>query len=136
MEFVQNNLWLILIAALSGGMLIWPTLAKLVSGALEISVQQMVQLINRNEAVVLDVREPAEFSAGHIARARSVPLGKLAERIGELEKFKNRTLVVCCASGHRSSAACALLKKSGFTQVAQLKGGFAAWQQAGMPVDK
>jgi len=86
--------------------------------------------------LMLDVREPAEFSSGHAPNAKNVPLGQLDKRLGEIEKFKSRPVVVTCQTGSRSHAATSALKKAGFGDVVVLSGGFGAWQQANLPVEK
>ena len=136
MKFVQDNLWLVLIAIVSGLMFIWPMVAKLFNRSKEVGVAEAVQLINRQDAAVVDVREPGEFKGGHIPNARNIPLGQLAERARDLDKLKGKPVVLACASGNRSMTAAGTLRKAGFEQVVSLSGGMAAWQQAGMPVEK
>lgn len=136
MKFVLNNIWLVLAAAVSGAILIWPLINRRLSGAAEVGALEAVQLLNRKDAIMVDVREPAEFNAGHAPNARNIPLAQLDKRIGELEKFKNRPAVVICQTGGKSHAATALLKKAGFAEVVVLAGGIGAWQQANMPVEK
>lgn len=136
MKFVWNNIWLVLAALISAAILIWPLVNRRISGVPEVGALEAVQLLNRKDAVLIDVREPAEFSAGHAPGARNIPLAQLGTRIGELEKFKNRPAVVICQSGSRSHAATALLRKAGFGEVVVLAGGIGAWQQANMPVEK
>lgn len=135
-QFVETNIWLILIAVVSGGMLIWPSIRRLVQGGEEVGTLEATQLINRRDAVVLDVREPAEYAAGHLPNARHIPLGQLGSRLKELEKFKERPIVITCASGSRSGSALGLLRKNGFKEAVNLKGGVAAWQQASLPLEK
>lgn len=136
MNFVLNNIWLVLAAAVSGAILVWPLVNRRLSGVPEVGALQAVQLLNRNDALMIDVREPAEFSAGHAPNARNIPLAQFDKRVGELEKFKNRPAVVICQTGSRAHAATALLKKAGFAQVVVLAGGIGAWQQANMPIEK
>ncbi len=136
MKFVLNNIWLVLAAAVSGAILIWPLINRRLSGATEVGALEAVQLLNRKDAIMIDVREPAEFNAGHAPNARNIPLAQLDKRIGELEKVKNRPAVVICQTGGKSHAATALLKKAGFAEVVVLAGGIGAWQQANMPVEK
>ena len=104
MEFIQKNIWLVMIAVVSGVMLIWPFIAKRFSATKEVGVADAVQLINRQDAVILDVREPAEFKSGHIPNARNIPAGQVGERLKELEKFKARPILLTCASGNRSGS--------------------------------
>lgn len=136
MEFVQKNIWLVLIAIVSGLMFIWPSIARRISQTSEANVAEAVQLINRQDAQVVDVRGEGEFRNGHIPNARNIPTEQIGERAKELEKFKNKPIVLVCASGNRSSSAAGVLKKAGFAQVYALGGGMNAWQQAGMPVQK
>jgi rhodanese-related sulfurtransferase len=136
LAFLQKNIFLVAVCLLSGGMLLWPLLQKARTGAKEVSVPQAVQLINRRDAVVLDVRDTAEFDAGHIPNARHIPLAEVEKRLKELEKFKQRPVIVSCRSGTRAGAACGVLRKHGFAEVFALKGGILGWQQATMPLEK
>jgi rhodanese-related sulfurtransferase len=132
----MNNIWLVLAAVVSGAMLIWPLINRRLSGTAEVGALQAVQLLNRKDAIMIDVREPAEFNTGHAPNAKNIPLAQLDKRIGELDKFKSRPLVVVCQTGGKSHAATAALKKAGFAEVVVLAGGIGAWQQASMPVEK
>ncbi len=85
----------------------------------------------KDGAVVLDVREPDEYVAGHVPNARLVPLSELAAHVGELPRA--RRIYVICASGNRSVAAADWLARAGFESVS-VAGGTTAWQQAGYPV--
>jgi rhodanese-related sulfurtransferase len=95
-----------------------------------------VQLMNQEDVVVLDVREPSETVGGKIAKAIQIPVGAVAKRVGELEKFKDKTLLVYCKSGARAGIACKELSKNGFDKVYSLNGGLLAWQDAHLPVSK
>ena len=95
-----------------------------------------VQLMNKEDVVVVDVREPGETVGGKIAKAIQIPVGALAKRIGELEKHKNKTLLVYCKTGARSGTACKELGKQGFEKVYSLNGGMSAWQDAHLPISK
>ena len=96
-----------------------------------------VQLMNSEDVVVLDVREPAETAVGgKIEKAIQIPQSSVAQRINELEKHKNKTLLVYDKMGVRAGAACKELNKSGFEKVYSLKGGLAAWQEAHLPLSK
>ncbi len=134
--FLEKNLFLVLVCVASAAMLLWPLIQGVVTGAKDISVQQAVQLINRRDAIVLDVGDAAEYAAGHIANSRHIPAGEIEKRLKELNKFKNRPIVVSGRGGNRAVSACALLKKNGFQEVFPLKGGVAGWQQASMPIEK
>ena len=135
MKFVIDHILLFAVAVTSGMMLIWP-FARRGAGGPSVNTIEATQLINRQDALVLDVREQAEYAQGHILNARGLPLSQIETRIGDLAKYKNKPVIVYCASGNRSSAAATTLRKAGFSQVVNLHGGFAAWQQAGLPVQK
>lgn len=135
MKFLLSNIWLVAAVVVSGAMLIWPLIARRFSGAQEVDVVEAVQLINRRDALVLDVREQHEYEAGHIPNCRHIPLGALGNRIREMEKFKGKPVLVVCRSGNRSAGACGLLRKQGFGEVLALKGGILAWEEAKLPVE-
>ena len=132
LEFVQSNLMYVMLAVTSGAMLLWQTVNA--GGGGGVSPLQATLLMNREDAVVIDVREPQEWDSGHIPNARHIALGQLETRMRELEKFKARPLIVCCHSGSRSSSVCSRLKKHGFENVHNLAGGIGAWKEAGLPV--
>lgn len=136
MSFVQDNWWLFVIAVVSGLGILWPSVAKKLSGIPQMGVAEAVTLINRREPLILDVRAQGEFAAGHIAGARLIPVGELKARLAEIEKFKDKPVLVTCATGNRSFNAAKILKEAGFKEVSNLQGGLGAWQQAGMPVEK
>ena len=133
MKFIQDNLLLIVVAFASGAMLIWPLLRRTTGGPW-VNPARATELINREDALVLDVREPGEYGAGHILAAKNVPVSRLDA--AELGKRKDRPLIVYCDGSERSAKAAAALKRQGFTRVVNLSGGLAAWQQAGLPVEK
>ncbi len=134
-DFVRNNLLLFIVALVSGGMLLWP-LVRRTTGGPWVNATQATQLINREDALVVDVREPNEFAAGHVLGAKNLPLAKLDASGADLAKKKERPVIVYCEGGQRSAKALAVLKKHGYTRVANLSGGIGAWQQAGLPVEK
>ena len=92
--------------------------------------------MNADDTLVLDVREDSEYKQGHIANALHIPLGQLKQRLNELDKYRDHTLVIYCRTGHRSNNAAALLSKRGFDKVHNLAGGLVAWQNANLPVTK
>lgn len=134
MKFIIDNWMLISVALASGGLLLWPLLQG--ASASGLSPAEAVQLINRQKAVVIDVCEPAEYAAGHVSGARSVPLGDLEQKLPGAVKNKALPLILVCASGMRSRRAMAQAKKLGFEQAHSLKGGLAAWKEANLPIEK
>ena len=134
MEFIYQNILLITLVVFSGFALIWPAIGG--GAGKGLSPAQATLLINQQDAQIIDVRSAEEFAGGHLPNARNIPLDKLAERVGEIEKFKEQAILVCCAAGMRSAKGCGQLGKLGFTNVQSLEGGVDAWQQAGYPVKK
>ena len=135
-EFLLNNIALVALFLASGAMLVWPDLSLFSGGAQSVGTTEATRLMNQPGSLVLDVREDAEYAAGHLPRARHIPLAQLSGRLDEIAKFKEKPVVVTCRSGARSGSACRTLKNAGFTKVYNLKGGVPAWEQASLPVEK
>ncbi len=133
MKFLIDNWMLILLAASSGGLLLWQTLQKSAGGG--VATAEAVRLINREKGVLIDVSEPAEFAAGHAVGARNIPLGSL-EGAKELPSNKSLPLLLICPSGARAGRAAGMLRKAGYEKASAVTGGLAAWREAGLPVDK
>ncbi len=136
MDFIKSNILLIGLALGSGIMLLLPSFKKGAAGVPSLTTAEAINLINRDHAMVIDVRNDAEFASGHIVDARNIPLDKLAERLNELAKFKDKPVLVNCQRGMRSAKACDILRKAEFTKVNNLAGGIDAWLAAKLPVIK
>lgn len=134
MDFIINNWTLIAVAVASGGMLLWPVLRGPGPGAL--TAQGAVQLINREKGIVVDVGEPDEFAAGHVAGARNVPLGQLEQRLPDVVKNKTVPLILVCATGARARRALPAAKRLGYEKAQVMAGGLKAWKDANLPVEK
>lgn len=132
-RFLLDNWYLILTALVSGGLLLWPAIRGGGSGA-GVSTAEAVRLINREKGVLIDVREPSEFAAGHAVGARNVPLSQL-EAATTLPANKAVPLLVLCATGSRAGRAVALLKKRGYENTQVVAGGLAAWREANLPTE-
>ena len=136
-EFARDNILLIAVAVVSGVMLILPLLRRGGGGGRQsVDTLRATQCINREDALVIDVRDAAEVAQGKILGARAVPLAQLAERGPELRKNKEKPIIVYCGRGNQSQQAAAILRKQGYANVLNLSGGFAAWLQAGLPIEK
>ena len=130
-EFISNNwilsgIWLVLILAVIFQMQ--------ASAGKSVGPQQAVMLINRSDAAVVDVRDKKEFDIGHIVDAINIPLSKLDQRIAELEKYKDKPVVVVCKMGQQSSEALNKLKTAGYLQVVKLGGGITEWKAQSLPL--
>ena len=134
MDFVLANWMLIAVALVSGGMLLMPMLTG--GGGAGLTPAAAVQLINREKAVVIDVCEPAEYQAGHVGGARSIPLGELEANLPGAVKNKATPLVLVCASGMRSGRAVAIARKLGYDNAQSLSGGLKSWREASLPIEK
>lgn len=105
-------------------------------GGQSLTVQRLVDLVNREGAVVLDVRDRKEFDAGHIVGAINIPYANLESRVDELRKFVEKPIIVACRMGQHSGAAGTLLRKQGFKNVSRLAGGMAEWLNQNLPVTR
>lgn len=132
-KFILDNIFLVGLVVLSGGAILLPALLPKGKRA---SAQEVVLLINRGKSAILDVRDAAEFAAGHLREAKNIPLAELASRIGELDKQKSRTMIVVCQTGSRADKAARILAAGGFADVVTLDGGQAAWAAGGLPTTK
>ena len=132
--FLIEHWYLVLVAGVSGALLLWPALRGGGAGG-GIGTAEAVRLINREKGVLVDVREPEEFAAGHAAGARNVPLASLPDAKG-LPTNKALPLVLLCASGARANRALTLLRKAGYEKAVVLSGGTNAWRDASLPIEK
>jgi rhodanese-related sulfurtransferase len=105
-------------------------------GGQSVSAQQLVDMVNRENAVVIDIRDRKEYQAGHIVEAVNVPYSSLEGRLDELRKYRERPIVVTCKMGQNAGAAGTLLRKQGFDNVSRLTGGMAEWRNQNLPVVK
>lgn len=134
MKFLLDNWYLILAALASGGMLAWPLIARGARGG-GISPAEGVRLMNREKAVLIDVRETEEFAAGHAVASKNIPLATL-EGDKSLPKNKTLPIVLMCATGARASRAAGILRKLGHENVQAIAGGLTAWREAQLPIEK
>ena len=134
--FLEKNWPLVLVFLLSGAMLLWPFLQRRLSPVREVGTFDATRLINSENAVILDIREPREFTGSRLPNAVHIPLSQLKERGAELAKFVSRPVIVYCERGLRGGAAAGALAKLGFTRVQSLRGGLRAWKEAGLPMQK
>jgi rhodanese-related sulfurtransferase len=132
--FLQQNWALVLIALVSGALLMWPGIAAGTRSG--VTPNDAVQLINREKAVVVDVSEDQEFAAGHIAGARNIPVNQLEQRLPEVVKNKSLPLILVCARGARAQRCLAQAKTLGYEKAVVLGGGLQAWKEANLPVEK
>jgi rhodanese-related sulfurtransferase len=133
-KFIVDNWMLILIALSSGAMLAWPLIRGTGGGSL--TAQGAVQLINRERAVMIDVRDAAEYAQGHATGARNVPLDQLEQKLPGTVKNKSVPVLLMCATGARAQRALATAKKLGYEQAQVVGGGLKSWKDANLPIEK
>lgn len=99
-----------------------------------VNVQTVASVMDRDDVVLIDVREQVEYDAGHIPGVTLIPLGEVASRMSEIPTDK--TVIITCRSGNRSGQAADFLRANGFTNVHNMSGGILDWERAGFPVEK
>lgn len=134
MAFVTENLFLIVIALVSGGMLLWPAIAGRATAGMSLDPLAATRLINDDKPTVVDLREASEFTKGHLINAKHIPAGELENRGSEIPS--KGPVLLYCESGAKSGRAAAKLKADGREDVFTLAGGLQAWTGASLPTVK
>ena len=135
LEFAGNHTLLVSAFLIVLSALIWNLVAD-PGGKNAVDALTATAMINHEDAVVVDVRSMAEFKGGHIVNAINIPMNGFGNSIKQLEKHRNKPIVAVCRSGSRSGAACSMLRKQGFENVKNLRGGMMAWENANLPVKR
>jgi len=133
LEFTGNHTVLVLALVISFFVLIFTELRRRASGLVAVDPTDAVGLIN-NDATVIDLRNAESFARGHIVNARNIPFDELEANRDKVDKFKSKPILAVCDSGVSSNKTVTSLRNSGFDSVYGLKGGMAAWSQAGLPL--
>ncbi|GLQ33524.1 rhodanese-like domain-containing protein [Litoribrevibacter albus] len=131
-EFATNN------AMLVGAwvvLLVLFIISETRKGGKTLSAQQVIMRMNKEEALILDVRDKADYKKGHIINSINIPYASLDSRVTEIESHKEKPVVVVCKMGQTSNAAGSILRKHGFTDVTRLAGGMAEWTSLNLPVE-
>ena len=135
-DFISNNLFLVVLLLILLTAIIITETKKLTKKYKDLTPPEVVQLLNHEDAVMIDVREASELSGDGIRSAKHVSFSTLSDRFSELLKFKDKPVIAFCMNGFKAPKACRLFCQQGFTKVYCLKGGIMAWKQANMPVVK
>ncbi|MBV1908380.1 MAG: rhodanese-like domain-containing protein [Kangiellaceae bacterium] len=135
-QFAQGNLLLSAAWVVVAVLLAFTQIRHMASAPKSVSTQTLTNMVNRDDAVVIDVRAKADFGKGHIHGAINIPLSTVKDRVDDLEKYKNTPIIMVCANGISVAAACNTLKKSGMQQVHKLAGGMGSWVGDNLPVVK
>ncbi|MBE8215272.1 MAG: rhodanese-like domain-containing protein [Endozoicomonadaceae bacterium] len=131
--FIMNHPFLIGAFVILLILLVWTEKRK--SGR-AITNQELVQLLNKNNALIVDLRDEKIFSEGHITHAINLPYTKLNERMAQLEKHKSKTIILVCNYGHHSGSSIPILAKQGFDSLVRLQGGIQGWITERLPLIK
>ena len=134
-EFIANHLFLVSLFVAISSLLFWNIFFSAM-GASQIVPAEVTSLINHEDAELLDVRSAKDFEKGHIINAVNIDMATLGDREKELNKYKDKTVVICCAQGQESIRVARNLKTKGFEKLYSLKGGISAWQNANLPLTK
>ncbi len=134
-EFIANHLFLVSLLVAISSLLFWNIFFSAM-GASQIVPAEVTRLINHEDAALLDVRGAEDFERGHIINAVNIDVATLGDREKELDKYKDKTVVICCAQGPESIRVARSLKMKGFEKLYSLKGGISAWQNANLPLTK
>jgi len=133
LEFTGNHPVLMALLLISFFVLVFSEIRRKASGLINVDPTGAVSLIN-NDAVVIDLRNKEAFTRGHIVNAKNIPIDEFDAKRDSMLKFKSKPVVAVCESGISSNKTVDTLRKAGFESVFGLKGGMAAWGQAGLPV--
>jgi rhodanese-related sulfurtransferase len=129
-NFIWDNIFLVCVVLYCIGALLWPRIRR----GSRISHTEATQLINKGKAAIIDVRGQDAYKTGHLLNAIHIPYDSLESRLARIEKLKSQPVIVICEDGRNSQKAAEFLRKSGFSQVFNLKGGMAEWKTNGLPV--
>ena len=131
LEFIGNHLvlaamWVVTLAAI-----IFYHKKTSASG---VGPQEAIMMINRKDAIVVDIRERKDFDSGHVVDSFNIPFSKLKQRVTELRKHKQKPVIVVCKLGQQSGDAAKLLQEAGHEEVVRLTGGLAEWRAQSLPL--
>lgn len=136
-EFFQANIWLTAAWVILFIAVVVTSIRASINGIKKVNHQQATMMMNRDDAVVLDVRGDGEYKKGHILGSKLVPLSKFKNNdLASIEKYKDTPIVVVCNSGMTSNQACQMLQKLGFNDLYNLQGGITEWRNANLPLTK
>ena len=133
LDFVVNHWYLFVALVAISGLLVHNLI---VGERANIGPAAATDLINHKDATVIDIRPAADYAKGHIINSVNIPMNGFKNQLGTLAKHKDKPVIVTCRSGSQSSGACAHLRKEGFAEVFNLKGGVLAWESASLPLTK
>jgi len=135
-QFAMNNITLFGAWVVVAVTLLVVQLRIMAHGPKSITTQMLTNFVNREDAVVVDIRGQADFSKGHIQGAVNIPLSQIKDKAKDLEKYQGKPIILVCANGIQVSGACETLRKAGIEQLHKLAGGMSSWTGDNLPVVK
>ena len=132
LDFLLENIFLLLIIALSGFLLLFPRF--FLAGAKNLSIKDAILMMNRNSCALIDLRSEDDFTSGHIANAQNIPYESIEKSVETLKKYSNKHLILYCQKGIRSEKALSLLQKIGIENVYSIEGGLDQWIKGQLPL--
>lgn len=135
-EFVTNHLFLFALLVSILVLLLWNLFGAAVSGVTLINPQETIRLVNREDAVVLDIRSADDFGKGHILGAQHMSADRMGEQQADWAKYKGQNVVLCCNTGNEVLRVGRTLKMQGFEKIYCLKGGIQSWKTANLPLSR
>ena len=136
LEFFSNHPFLGTAWLVFALLLVISIIQTMTSGSKSLTPLLATQMINKQDAQVVDLRAVAEFNKGHIHGSINIPFTKLKDSVKDLEKYKQGPIIMVCNTGMQSGSAAILLRKHGFQQVHKLKGGIQSWSGDNLPLTK
>jgi len=119
------------------GLLLHSLIKDKLTGVTSITAQQATIMINKQDAIIVDLRSSDEYKRGHIVNAKNITLSQIEKgNFAEIENHKQTPIILVCESGARSASAATKLVKAGFSQVNNLASGMSGWASANLPTTK
>ena len=135
-EFILSNLFWVSLWIAILMLLTWNLFGDFFMGITQLEVMDVTRRINHDNAILVDLRSPSEFEAGHILNSLNIPDADLLDRKSELDKFQKKPVIFYCQRGAKSPRVVKLLKADGFEDISSIKGGILTWQSAGLPLSQ
>ncbi|MEC7875561.1 MAG: rhodanese-like domain-containing protein [Pseudomonadota bacterium] len=135
-EFILTHPYLFSLLFVILTLLIWNVFGDIVGGVKLLTTDEVTQLINRENAEVIDIRSQNEFENGHIINAKNISLQELPEKLNKLKKINNKGIIFYCSNGSLSLKETQKLVRQGEEMIYCLRGGIASWKNANLPLTK
>lgn len=136
LEFATNHLFLVCLLLSLVTLLLWDVCHGIRTGVQQLSPTEVTTLLNREEALLLDLRPAQDYAAGHIINARNIPAEMLGKEAPTLHKHKTQPLILYCGNGGECGKRGKILLQEGFEKLYSLKGGLQEWKHANLPLSR